>query len=132
MPARVAGINLSTLKRWMRLPEFQAEFCQVGRDAMSQTNARINSGALASLGFKLAVAPRMPYVYIIIKPARQDRQIQTAFKGSPPAEAPECKRPQKTAPKIEVCPCVYACLAVGFAPHYFTWAFCACYTTRNY
>ena len=54
--ARVAGIDLSTLKRWLRLPEFQAEFLRVGREAMSQTNARIqhNSGALASLGFKLA------------------------------------------------------------------------------
>jgi hypothetical protein len=60
--ARVAGINLSTLKRWLRLPEFQAEFLQVGRDAMSQTNARIqhNSGALASLGFKLAADAATP------------------------------------------------------------------------
>ncbi len=54
--ARAAGISLSTLKRWLRLPEFQAEFLQVGRDAMSQTNARIqhSSAAWASLGLKLA------------------------------------------------------------------------------
>jgi hypothetical protein len=60
--ARVAGIALSTLKRWLRLPEFQAEFLQVGRDAMSQTNARIqhNCGALASLGFNLAADAATP------------------------------------------------------------------------
>jgi hypothetical protein len=60
--ARVAGISLSTLKRWLRLPEFQAEFLQIGRDAMSQTNARIqhNCGALASLGLKLAADAATP------------------------------------------------------------------------
>jgi len=54
------GVDLSTLKRWLRLPEFQAEFLQARREILSQTNARIqcNSGALASLGFKLAADPR--------------------------------------------------------------------------
>ncbi|MGA1994959.1 MAG: hypothetical protein ABSH45_04185 [Bryobacteraceae bacterium] len=60
--ARVAGVDPSTLKRWLRLPEFQAEFLQARRDAISQTNARIqhNSGALASLGFKLVADPATP------------------------------------------------------------------------
>jgi transposase-like protein len=60
--ARVAGVDPSTLKRWMRLPEFQAEYLEVRREAMSQANARIqqNSGALASLGFKLVADPATP------------------------------------------------------------------------
>ena len=60
--ARAAGVDLSTLKRWLRLPEFQAEFLQARREILSQTNARIqcNSGALASLGFKLAADPATP------------------------------------------------------------------------
>jgi hypothetical protein len=44
-----------TLRRWMRVPEFQAAYRQVGRDAVMLTNARIqqNSGAAASVQFKL-------------------------------------------------------------------------------
>jgi transposase-like protein len=60
--ARVAGIDPSTLKRWMRLPEFQAEYLQVRREAMSQANARIqhNAVALASLGLKLVADAATP------------------------------------------------------------------------
>jgi len=60
--ARIAGIDPSTLKRWMRLPEFQAEFLQVRRDIMIQANARIqyNAVALVSLGLKLAAAEATP------------------------------------------------------------------------
>jgi len=60
--ARVAGVDPSTLKRWLRLPQFQAEYLQARRDAMSHTNARIqhNSGALASLGFKLVADATTP------------------------------------------------------------------------
>jgi len=60
--ARVAGVDPSTLKRWLRLPEFQAEFLQIGRDVMTQTNARIqhNSGTLASVGFKLVADAATP------------------------------------------------------------------------
>ncbi len=52
----------TTLKRWLWLPEFQAEYLQARRDTMSQTNARIqhNSGALASLGFKLVADTATP------------------------------------------------------------------------
>lgn len=60
--ARAAGVDPSTLKRWLRLPEFQAEYLQARRDAMSQTNARIqqNSGALASMAFKLLADAATP------------------------------------------------------------------------
>jgi hypothetical protein len=45
--ARVAGIDVKTLKRWLRLPDFQAEYLLVRRGFVSQANARIqqNSGA---------------------------------------------------------------------------------------
>jgi hypothetical protein len=48
-------VRSRTLKRWMRLPEFETEYLLVRREAMSQANARIqhNSSALVSLGLKL-------------------------------------------------------------------------------
>jgi hypothetical protein len=60
--ARAVGIDPSTLKRWVRLPEFQAEFLQIRRDAMGQANARIQYSALAlvSHGLKLAGADSTP------------------------------------------------------------------------
>jgi transposase-like protein len=30
--ARIAGVDPSTLKRWLRLPEFQAEYLQARRE----------------------------------------------------------------------------------------------------
>ena len=53
--AQAAGVDPSTVKRWKRLPEFQAEFLQLRREAMTQANARIqhNASALISLALKL-------------------------------------------------------------------------------
>jgi len=60
--ARVAGIDPSTLRRWLRLPEFQAEYLQVRREAMSQTNGRIqhNSSVLLSVALKLVAEALTP------------------------------------------------------------------------
>jgi transposase-like protein len=60
--ARVAGVDPSTLKRWLRLPEFQAEYLQARRDAVSQANARLqqNSNAIASVALKLLADPATP------------------------------------------------------------------------
>ena len=60
--ARIAGVDPSTLKRWLRLPEFQAEYLQARRDAVSQANARLqqNSNAIASVALKLAADPATP------------------------------------------------------------------------
>jgi transposase-like protein len=60
--ARIAGVDPSTLKRWLRLPEFQAEYLQARRDAVSQANARLqqNSNAMASVALKLAADPMTP------------------------------------------------------------------------
>ena len=60
--ARVAGIDLSTLKRWMRLPEFQSELLRARREVVSQTNARVqhNSGVAVSVALKLMADPATP------------------------------------------------------------------------
>src|SRR5438552_18709258 len=60
--ARATGIASSTLRRWMRLPAFQAEYLQARRDVVLQTNARIqqNSGAAASVLLKLMADPTTP------------------------------------------------------------------------
>jgi len=60
--ARVTGIDLKTLKRWLRLPEFEAEYLQARRDAVSQANARIQqkSGTAASVALMLMADPKTP------------------------------------------------------------------------
>jgi|SRR5580658_6045139 hypothetical protein len=60
--AKVAGISTSTLKRWMKLPEFKAAYHAARGEVLSQTDARIqqNSGPMASLLFKLACDPTTP------------------------------------------------------------------------
>jgi len=60
--AQAAGVDLSTVKRWKRMPEFQAELLQIRRDAMTQASARVqhNAVALVSLGLKLASQETTP------------------------------------------------------------------------
>jgi hypothetical protein len=60
--AKVAGISVSTLKRWLQMPEFQAELMRERRELVSQTNARIQyySGAAASVAFKLMADASTP------------------------------------------------------------------------
>ena len=60
--AKAAGISVSTLKRWMQLPEFKTAYLQARREVLSQTNARLqqNSGAAASVLLKLMADPATP------------------------------------------------------------------------
>ena len=60
--ARTVGIAFKTLKRWMRLTDFQADYLQARRDVVLQTNARIqqNSGAAASVLLKLMADATTP------------------------------------------------------------------------
>lgn len=60
--ARAVGIGASTLRRWLRLPEFHEEYLQARRDVVNQVNARIqqNSGAAASVLLKLMADPSTP------------------------------------------------------------------------
>ena len=60
--ARAVGIGASTLRRWLRLPEFKEEYLQARRDVVNQVHARIqqNSGAAASVLLKLMADPTTP------------------------------------------------------------------------
>jgi hypothetical protein len=60
--ARAAGIGKQTLIRWMKIPEFQADYQEARRTAVSQTNGRLQqaSGAAASTLFKIMVDGNEP------------------------------------------------------------------------
>ena len=60
--AKVAGISVATLKRWLRLPEFKAAYLQARREILFQANARIqiSSGAAAAVLLKLMADPATP------------------------------------------------------------------------
>ena len=60
--ARAVGINLSTLKRWMREPEFIQDYRRARWEVVEQGYARVqqNTPAAASLLLKLMVDPATP------------------------------------------------------------------------
>ena len=60
--ARVAGIALSTLKRWLRMPEFIEAWRRARGEGMEQAYARAqqNSGTCISVLLKLMVDPATP------------------------------------------------------------------------
>jgi hypothetical protein len=60
--ARTIGVEPKTLRRWMRVPEFQAAYLQARREAVTQALARMQqgSGAAASVIFKLMVDASAP------------------------------------------------------------------------
>jgi hypothetical protein len=60
--ARAAGINLSTLKRWMREPEFIQDYRRARWEVVEQGYARVqqNTPAAASVLLKLMVDPTTP------------------------------------------------------------------------
>ena len=60
--ARTIEVEPKTLRRWMRVPEFQAAYLQARREAVTQALARMQqgSGAAASVMFKLMVDANAP------------------------------------------------------------------------
>src|ERR1039458_7607239 len=60
--ARVVGIDLSTLKRWLRRPEFIEEYRRARCEVVEQAYARVqqNTPAAASVLLKLMVDPATP------------------------------------------------------------------------
>jgi hypothetical protein len=60
--ARVAGIDLSTLKRWLRVPEFITEWRRARWEVVEQGYARAqqNTPVAASVLLKLMVDPATP------------------------------------------------------------------------
>jgi hypothetical protein len=59
---RAVGIGTQTLIRWLKIPEFQADYQEARRTAVSQTNGRLQqaSGAAASTLFKIIVDGSAP------------------------------------------------------------------------
>jgi hypothetical protein len=60
--ARVAGVAEKTLRRWMREPQFIAQYLQARRDSVSQAIARVQQGmgAAAITMLKLMTDPNVP------------------------------------------------------------------------
>jgi len=60
--ARAVGIGVTTLRRWMRNPQFKNEYLQARREGLAQATARLqqSSGPAASTLLKLMVDPAMP------------------------------------------------------------------------
>lgn len=60
--ARAVEIGVTTLLRWMKLPEFEAEYLKARRAAVSHGIARLqqNAGAAAQTILKITVDPSMP------------------------------------------------------------------------
>ena len=60
--ARVAGIGVRTLHRWLKEPEFQAAYRKARREAYTQSVARLQqaSGAAVSTLLKIMVDPGSP------------------------------------------------------------------------
>ncbi len=60
--ARVTGISVATLIRWLKIPEFQAAYREARRDVVSQANARLQqaTGAAATTLLKLMLDQTVP------------------------------------------------------------------------
>ena len=60
--ARVAGVGVRTLWRWLKIPEFQAAFREARRMAFSQAIARLQQGgsAAATTLVKIMIDPKEP------------------------------------------------------------------------
>ena len=60
--AQAAGVGATTLWRWLKLPEFQAEYRKARRDAFSQAVARLQQGtsAAATTLLKTIIEPGTP------------------------------------------------------------------------
>jgi hypothetical protein len=60
--ARSIDVGPSTLRRWMRMPDFDAAYRQARREVMAQSIARLqqNSGAATTTMLKLMIDPASP------------------------------------------------------------------------
>ena len=55
--AKTTGVSASTLRRWMRLPEFESDYLRARREGVTQAYARLqqNSNVAGTLLLKLLV-----------------------------------------------------------------------------
>jgi DNA invertase Pin-like site-specific DNA recombinase len=60
--ARVCGVGARTLIRWLKLPEFAAEYRKARREAVQQAVARMQqaTGAAGTIALKLMTDPDVP------------------------------------------------------------------------
>ena len=60
--ARVAGVGVTTLLRWLKVPEFRDEFLNARREALAQATARLQqaTGAAGVTILKLMTDPNVP------------------------------------------------------------------------
>jgi hypothetical protein len=60
--AKTAGIGANTLLRWLKVPEFQAAYCEARRAAFGQAIARLQQGtsAAATTLLKVLIDPNTP------------------------------------------------------------------------
>ncbi len=60
--ARAVGLDPNTLLRWLRLPEFKAEYRKARREAVGQTTARLQqaTGAAGAIVLKLMTDVNVP------------------------------------------------------------------------
>ena len=60
--AKAVGVGATTIWRWLKLPEFQAEYRKARRDAFSQSVARLQQGtsAAATTLLKTMIDPNTP------------------------------------------------------------------------
>ena len=60
--ARAAGIGAQTLSRWLKMPDFQADYLEARRAAVAQSNARLQqaSSAAASTLMKIMIDVSVP------------------------------------------------------------------------
>jgi hypothetical protein len=60
--ARVAGLGEKTLRRWLREPQFNAQYLRARREGVSQAVARMQqaTGAAGTVVLKLMTDPNVP------------------------------------------------------------------------
>jgi hypothetical protein len=60
--ARVAGVGVTTLLRWLKIPEFRDEYLKARREAVEQASARLQhaTGAAGVTILKLMTDPNVP------------------------------------------------------------------------
>jgi hypothetical protein len=98
--ARAAGISLATLKRWMKLSEFEDAYRQARQEVVSAANARLqqSTGAAASVLLKIMADPLAPpalrmraaqwlleYGPKSLALEEMAKRVQTEAAGNPPA-----------------------------------------------
>jgi transposase-like protein len=107
--ARAADIGTQTLLRWLKRPNFQADYREARRAAMSQSNARLQqaSGAAVTTLLKIMVDPAAPAAArvraadCVLKRAAQGLEDEDALVRIDALERVRKKDMQRTMPESQ-------------------------------